>query len=503
MLRHQKKCLIFWLFIRWVNGCAAEEAAGLAISEKMRAQIRGLSMASKNSSDAVSLIQTAEGALQSTHDILQRMRELAVQSASDTNEQTIDRGALEQEFAALRSEIDEIASKTRFNDQNLIDGTFQRNIYTISSVSGNAVTNLSGYATVANGTPGNYTLGVKQVTTGNVVGLQASSITATQSSSSLATISGALDAARGYDDTLNGDWTLGYDSTANSVYIQKGSDIGTRITSTNAWQASTDTSTAVDLVFTGLGTISVTTSSGIDVSAGDTEQDSFGGQLTGANVSISGGVTEKAGITKFYATMTSSADVQIKAGDTSVSFNNGITVHFDALTSAQLQRSESASQPAGNTSQPDDSSFSFADFDMSITVAGREQEGMIIQTGANQHDELEITIDRMDAEFIGVASSKISNRESASQAITQVNGAINEVSTQRAALGALQNRVEFKIANLDTSAENIQAAESRIRDVDMAKEMTEFTKNNILAQASTAMLAQANALPQGVLQLLS
>jgi flagellin len=137
-----------------------------------------------------------------------------------------------------------------------------------------------------------------------------------------------------------------------------------------------------------------------------------------------------------------------------------------------------------------------------ITVTEVLGKDFVVQTGANEGDNLAINIDRMDSYALGVKSANIANRMDASSAITQVNTALNLVSMQRAELGALQNRMEFKIANLDTSSENLQAAESRIRDVDMAKEMTAFTKNNILFQASTAMLAQANALPQGVLQLL-
>ena len=268
---------------------AGDDAAGLAISEKMRAQIRGLTMASKNSLDAISLIQTAEGALQSTHDVLQRMREIAVQSASDTNQTEVDREALQLEFKALMDEIDDTAGKTSFNNQKLIDGSF----------------------------------------------------------------AGAA----------------------------------------------------------GLG-------------------------------------------------------------------------------------------PAGTID------------------GGTRKEAFTVQVGANRGDELTITIARMDSQSIGkysgdfntngvpatlvsaLSTSNISTQQSASMAIEIVDGSINMVSMQRAALGALQNRLEFKIQNLDTSTENLQAAESRIRDTDMAKEMTSFTKNNILFQAATAMLAQANALPQGVLQLL-
>ena len=243
---------------------AGDDAAGLAISEKMRAQIRGLNMASKNSQDAISLIQTAEGALQETHNILQRMRELAVQAASDTNDGDyeegeegedggVDRAALDAEFQELLEEINNIAEQTAFNTRKLLDGSLS---------------------------------------------------------------------------------------------------------------------------------------------------------------------------------------------------------------------------------------------------------GAVIQTGANEGETLDISIGDMSTTGLAITTLLLESRANAASAISKVNKAINTVSTERSKLGAYQNRLQHKIANLDTSAENLTAAESRIRDIDMAKEMTNFTKSSILTQAATAMLAQANALPQGVLQLL-
>ncbi len=234
---------------------AGDDAAGLAISEKMRAQVRGLNMASKNSQDAISLVQTAEGALQEIHSILQRMNELAVQSSSGTNDDTVDRKALNSEFVQLRTEIDDIASQTEFNDMKLL----------------NAGTGVSTFT---------------------------------------------------------------------------------------------------------------------------------------------------------------------------------------------------------------------------------------IQVGAKNGDTLNINISGMSATGLLIDANTVDTAAAAQTSITKIRTAVNKVSDQRADLGALQNRLEHKIANLDISAENTQAAESRIRDVDIAKEMTAFTKNNILSQAATAMLAQANAAPQNVLSLL-
>lgn len=268
---------------------AGDDAAGLAISEKMRGQIRGLDMAEKNAQDGISLIQTAEGALQETHSILQRMNELAVQSSNDTNMDDVDREAMQAEMDALIEEIDDIAGRTEFNTQNLLGGEF----------------------------------------------------------------------------------------TDKTFHI-------------------------------------------------------------GAN----GG--------------------------------QSITVSIDEMSAAGI----------GITKE--------------VTLTEAEDEG----TGLVDSDDGEITAKALQGEGTAVTSLSISNQEDADAAITTIQNAINTVSTQRSDLGAIQNRLEHTINNLGASSENLTAAESRIRDTDMAKEMMEFTKNNILTQASQAMLAQANQVPQGVLQLL-
>ena len=344
---------------------AGDDAAGLAISEKMRAQIRGLDMASKNSNDAISLVQTAEGALTETHSILQRMRELATQSASDTNDDGVDRAALDAEFQALSDEIDDIASKTAFNGKKLLDGNFG----TTAAIDG-----------------------------GDIVLSTEAAPTVFDSFS-----------AEGF---AAGTYTVTFtDDTAGAYNIDL------------------DSSTA------GVGT----------------------------DVTITAGAVTEAG-----------------AQTISLDFGDG--------------RKISLTMNSGATAASLDGQ------DLTFTVSGTAAK---IQTGANMGDSLEIAISSMSAEDLGIADSvNISSQANASSAIDTVNDAINKVSTQRAKLGAYQNRLEHKINNLDTSSENLQAAESRIRDLDMAKEMTTYTKNNILTQAATAMLAQANQAPQNVLTLL-
>ena len=336
---------------------AGDDAAGLAISEKMRAQIRGLNMASKNSQDAISLVQTAEGALTETHAILQRMRELSTQSASDTNQDAVDREALDAEFQQLMTEIDDIASQTKFNNMALLDGTF----------------------------------------------------------GSTSTVDAASEAQVGL---------LGIDEIS-----LEGFSAG-----------------AHEIVFTGAA----------------------GGDYT---ATLDGGTA---------VTLSNPAD------------GTATTLTMDFGGGQKVTISTSASWEQDNLTAGTNDNLSFT------VVAGSGT----IQTGANAGDKLDISIDSMKSADIGISGTDIGTRATAETALTSVNDAINTVSSQRAALGAYQNRLEHKINNLDTAAENLQAAESRIRDLDMAAEMTTFTQNNILVQAATAMLAQANAAPQGVLNLL-
>lgn len=497
---------------------AADDAAGLAISEKMRAQIRGLTMASKNSQDAVSLVQTAEGALQETHNILQRMRELAVQSASDTNEKTVDRAALQQEFKQLQAEIDDIAEKTVFNDQKLIDGTFSSKLLSSTATdgtAGGAFASSGGSVSLANSaTGGSYNISLKQVTTGSVVasaatgtaGLGSKTADATNGIASVAFADGS---DMELNSKLNGVWTLGYNAEDGLFTLTKDG-----VTHTATAQQSASISNGGDVAIDfgdAVGKLTVTLGSAKGYTfAGDATdaqvRDSMGADLSGLQVSFDQGKDYDPGVTKFYATCTGATDVEVVAGDTSVTFDNGITINYGKMLGVGELAVVGDSTAADGKFHAVDGNFvaaTAADFAVgTINVDESRKDGLIIQTGANQGDELMINVDQMSTKALGISRASVDSQKNASRAITQVNSAINIVSTQRAGLGALANRLEHKIANLDTSAENLTAAESRIRDVDMAKEMTNFTKNNILAQASTAMLAQANALPQGVLQLL-
>ncbi len=404
---------------------AGDDAAGLAISEKMRGQIRGLDQASRNSQDGISLIQTAEGALSETHSILQRMRELAVQSSNDTNVGA-DRDALQNEISQLTQEIDRIGNTTEFNTRKLLNGG----------------ANVSGTASDANvkvvGGTGDTKVGT-QITHGATA--VATSATATRGG---AFTSSAV-AGAALELNVNGtSFSFGV-GTTNEQVAESINNAGLGVTATFS---------ATDLV------------------------------LTANNVGTGSSFTSNAAAAGTIATSTGTdATIVATAGFTQYSAKgNVITIEDGNAKGLQLEISGVAG--AGST----------VDVDSNGTLS--------MQIGANQGQDMNISLSDMRSAALGVSGIDISSSNSAKTAITTINDAITSVSTERAKLGAFQNRLEHTINNLNTSSENLTAAESRVRDVDMAKEMMEFTKNNILQQAAQAMLAQANQAPQGVLQLL-
>ncbi|AND85387.1 flagellin [Clostridium tyrobutyricum] len=353
---------------------AGDDAAGLAISEKMRGQINGLNQASSNAQDSISLIQTAEGALNETHSILQRMRTLAVQSSNDTNT-TTDRSAIQDEVNQLTDEIDRIANTTEFNTQKLLDGS---KVGLVDAKDADASVQLN--------TSANISLASNFSTT-SATGIADSftvTITRTQGTA------GATFASTDYDVALVGgsEPSLGALADGSLTYDTK----------------------AINLEGDGLSALA------------------SGESIT---ISVKGKVDQETDVKK----------------------------------------------------------------------------ALSMQIGANSGQNMLIGINSMKATDIGVRNTSgkaldISTASKATGAITQINNAIETVSTQRSKLGAYQNRLEHTINNLGTSSENLTSAESRIRDVDMASEMSEYSKNNILSQAAQAMLAQANQQPQQVLQLL-
>ena len=417
---------------------AGDDAAGLAISEKMRGQIRGLDQATRNSQDGISLIQTAEGALNETHSILQRMRELSVQSSNDTATDA-DRTEMQKEVAQLKSEIDRISDTTEFNTKNLLDGSVAKSANSASSFSNTSITGVK----VTNDSLKEDTYTVAVAAGATEVFTEVSDTTDV---SAIAITGGS---------TVNmGTYTL--ESTENSGdstqldYVLKDAD-GKQLATTTA---------AKNVTTAALGGFNFT----VPDSSGGTTGEGTLKFTVGQTASFT--VTDSSGTTVGTTALTNDTNGKVSVGGLEFSFNSDLA--------------------AGAT-----------DADVKINDNSLE-----FQIGANEGQTVKLAIGDMDTNGLSINSIDVSNKTGAQNGITKLDDAIQSVSAERSKLGAYQNRLEHTINNLGTSSENLTAAESRIRDVDMAKEIMNQTKQSILAQASQAMLAQANQQPQGVLQLL-
>lgn len=438
---------------------AGDDAAGLAISEKMRGQIRGLNQSTRNAQDGISLIQTAEGALNETHAILQRMRELAVQSANDTST-TEDRTKIQDEVNQLSQEVNRIADTTEFNRRSLLNGNLSRSITDAGTNAASFVD--AGYRTTGATALGTFTITATSVATRATIGVAGAY---TDLSAGAITINGEhIGIVAG--DTIDVAVAKINNATART---------GVQAVRTTNLGVENATGTHLSLQTTNRGSSQV-----IQVSA------ATNAILVGVGLEATGAPTPttlSAAGTDAVMTLEGPAGTthtQTSADGNRVTFSNGLTV-----------------QGADTIAATDTAT---------IVVGGG---GSIdLQIGANQGQSMNLSISDMGASALGVQGSApsfgvdVGSHVAAAAAITTIDVALSTVSNERAKLGAFQNRLDHTINNLSTSAENLTAAESRIRDVDMAQEMMEFTKNNILSQAAQAMLAQANQLPQGVLQLL-
>lgn len=415
---------------------AGDDAAGLAISEKMRGQIRGLDMAAKNGQDGISLIQTAEGALNETHSILQRMRELAVQSGNDTNTDT-DRGELQKEITQLKEEIDRIGNTTEFNTKKLLDGRSGKNaLVTGSTGTGGAAAVLSTGANAIGGTYTGLTVTTAATKTSVAAGADVTTVNTTDTNLVL------------NDITFN----FAKDATA--------ADMASAINAKSKELGFTATVTGAGLTFAANDF-----GSGYTLNVAGTAKTVVGVPTAGKDAIITTGLP--AGVTASVSDSKHGSVVTLKGGAL-----DGTVINTAGIT-------------AGDTFE--------------LTVADNSLD---FQIGANEGQKINVSVQDMRAGALGIDKIDVSSATTASAAITTINNALEKVSGERSKLGAYQNRLEHTINNLNTSSENLTAAESRVRDVDMAKEMMNQTKNSILAQAAQAMLAQANQQPQGVLQLL-
>ena len=525
---------------------AGDDAAGLAISEKMRAQITGLETAQKNAKDGISLVQTAEGALTEVHDMLNRMVELATQSANGTYSDTTDREQLQKEVNQLREEINRIADSSNFNGINLLDGS-------MSSASGASVTGLdpsqihdnTGDAVAAEA--GEYSL--------DLSGWKAVAGADIASSANLLTLS-----VGGVDIKLNasGAITSGTAITSGDLELADTSVTigGLKFTASIAagklklvGDKAEPTQTEVD-TFNGTS-LEVKHTVGANVLA-DSKQIDHGFHATKV---VSAKVDPQKASAKFQLTdgmIKDGATIQIgkdtftlKVDASTSDTGSGLTINLKgfkegdtgiAAEAARLisQRSATADTKfdittdnkggiilkengtwtntdyeawdvRGDLSKDGDATWTAKDGSSIVQVSGGSGgKSLTLQIGdtAASYNQLKVDIQDMHCKSLGIDGIKVSNQTDAQAAIDKIKAAINTVSDVRGTLGATQNRLEHTINNLSVMTENIQDAESTIRDVDVAEEMMAYTKNNILIQSAQAMLAQANQVPQGVLQLL-
>ena len=500
---------------------AADDAAGLAISEKMRSQIRGLNQASTNAQDGISLIQTAEGALQESHSILQRMRELTIQAANGT-ETDEDRGNIQDEISQLQDELDRISETTEFNTMKLLDGSL--------AGGGSAVTE-------AGPKYGVYDTDLKGFVTSNVSGVKIATTTnAAQGGES------AIWDKTGMTLTLNLEANKTYteaeldalianakqeDSTAekapaevelnlkNGTYTAAAATNGTAvITGQKATGTfSFETTATNDTTFVGVTGMVITAnkygadnniSIAINFKAAAGEE-SF--ELdTAATYATTGALSDKGQYTLSLSTGTEYTEQDIEkllaeAGfSADVEFLGPNPDEANTLHINNKAQSVATAALTGGTGLGDTDAY-LGEGKYDVQSGG---EGMTLQVGANYGQTISFGINDMSSVALGVDGTKVdcSTQTGAQNSIENIDGAIASVSKQRSLLGAIQNRLEHTISNLDNTAENLQSAESGIRDVDMAAEMVQFSKNNILQQAAQSMLAQANQANQGVLSLL-
>ncbi len=435
---------------------AADDAAGLTISEKMRKQIRGLDQASTNAEDGVSAVQTAEGALTEVHSMLQRMNELAVQASNGTNS-TSDRQAIQDEISQLNTEIDRVAETTKFNETYLLKGGD----------------------------------GTKEVTmNGHDAGLKGSLADgATKATFSIE--AGALDA--GKKITIGGkEYTIGAEAKDGQALVTAQEKTGGKITVNGKNYTYNDTD-----------------SKWLDSEGNDAK---VGNGANAGEIKIADGDKVSDG-SKTLTVMVDAKKADGTAGKDKIDDTDSSVITADKAIELMQAELEAANKigvddPASVTvSKPTYDKTKATEFEITkgtAKVADRLSFNLHVGSDADMTNKIGVNIETMNSAYLGIKGLNVADDSgnAATYAIDAIADAVAKVSEQRSALGAVQNRLEHTIDNLDNVVENTTSAESRIRDTDMAEEMVNYSKNSILQQAGQSMLAQANQANQGVLSLL-
>ena len=524
---------------------AADDAAGLSISEKMRGQIRGLNQASTNAQDGISLIQTAEGALNESHSILQRMRELSVQAANGT-ETDDDREAVQNEIEQLQSELTRISDTTEFNTMKLLDGSLGSKSATSTGakLDGASIATFSATTMTSNsiktdlsGLAGSTITDTFEIdgNTFNVdwskgdakdflskYSVDLSAMTDAQTKSFATDLETLLNNAA-KEAGVKGTVTVKANATAGKVDIKSNNDgedssfgfVGTTATTVTQGVADTDSFGAVLLSGQSDANKANTVDATMKVNSTIANGSSFTMTINGTEVKATTTAAINEGDTLKSAATQLQTDIQTAVGKYNAAMGTNLT-ETDFTVTANKDGSLSVEY-----SGDEEITFSFGEYTDSTTGttgttasklgltnktsgSSTSNKGITLQIGANEGQTMNFTLDEMSADALGVAGKNVdlSTQDSAQKATTAIDAAIKKVSAARGQMGAVQNRLEHTINNLDTASENLQTAESRIRDTDMAEEMVNYSKNSILAQAGQSMLAQANQANQGVLTLL-
>jgi flagellin len=527
---------------------AGDDAAGLAISEKMRAQISGLEQASSNVKDGISLVKTGEGAMQEVQDMLNRMVTLATQSANGTYDNETDRDNLQKEVTALKDEINRIADSSNFNGINLLDGSMQQNTV-IASPSAVQVTAVADGAQNGTAQAGKFTIDLSQLEYTNKSTSAADTINIKIAGQSLATDASAANIASDLSIATNGKLTTASIATylnGKTVKIDGAvynitADSSGKVTLSTAQLPTSAVTNGFNIAFTPANTASTVSNQGngqsvtvvkqaISADANKYAQGSFAlttAMVKDGNVLDIGGTkyTFKVGenstttgeniidLTAYDGTTKTSEMLQEAGKQISNITNDKFIVSTDNTVggSTVIHMTEKAGKidyskdwdlagtATSNTNGDWSKVVSYGAIDNETTTGGLKLQ---IGDTSDSYNQLIVSIKDIHTDSLGIDDIDISTQDGASTAIAKIKAAINSVSSTRGDLGAVQNRLEHTANNLSVMTENIQDAESTIRDTDIAEEMMSYTKNNILVQSAQAMLAQANTVPQGVLQLL-
>ena len=492
---------------------AADDAAGLAISEKMRKQIRGLTQASANAQDGISAVQTAEGALTEVHDMLQRMNELAVKAANGTQSAS-DRDAIQAEIDQLVTEIDRVSETTKFNETYLLKGdktAVKGYSYSYASIKTAAAVTASVSSYDATGKLKEGSLGVDQAT-----GLTATvSFAKGVSGAAQNEIANALKnqglnitAELSTDKTDSGsakDQEIKYSISLGGAVADKYT-----ITSTSSAQANSSSTTFYIKDSTGT-TIATVTASGLSATTAANKDTAIAGGTYTADGTYTANVTA----TNITAAYTAGEKYAFYDADGNQISANALGNYFTSevktagtgagatatVTSAARTNASAVYDAVGNKISVTKMA---AQVGANQDVVGKLQLSLHVGADATSNNQITLNLESMSAKALGVVGLRVdgTSDDNALSAIETIKEAISKVSSQRSDLGAVQNRLEHTINNLDNVVENTTSAESQIRDTDMASEMVTYSKNQILAQAGQSMLAQANQSNQGVLSLL-